>query len=364
MASPLFVRRSVPKNNNKKTGKRLDLRGISVINGAQTISSAAYFVDMNPGTDISDAHVLLTLIKADDDGEFGKLVTRARNHQNAVTKQNFAALDDEQERLRRDLAVLGIHYAYKADDMSGGQDPHHIRIDEAARALAIVQNDPRYAVWIKKEPGQLLDTEQSPYKRLFTSEVTAFRLANAVRFLRYVEGQMVSVERAAGNPERLCYRHGVFALGFVLAKHLSKTINGAALIDDAKLRSQLSVNFDALREAIWTQVQHHPRSALTVFRSQALALPLLEHTMVTHFGVPNDSRLARNEQKATARQAIRRRFLTISARRHRRLEILHDEKAETRAHMGRQGEPASAGAAHSVGGYHQVLPCGASDPRG
>jgi len=29
--------------------------------------------------------------------------------------------------------------------------------------------------------------------------------------------------------------------------------------------------------------------------------------------------------------------------------------------MGRQGEPASAGAAHSVGGYHQVLPCGASD---
>jgi hypothetical protein len=287
----------VPKNNNKKTGKRLDLRGISVINGAQTISSAAYFVDMNPGTDISDAHVLITLIKADDDGEFGKLVTRARNHQNAVTKQNFAALDDEQERLRRDLAVLGIHYAYKADDMSGGQDPHHIRIDEAARALAIVQNDPRYAVWIKKEPGQLLDTEQSPYKGLFTSEVTAFRLANAVRFLRYVEGQMVSVERAAGSPERLCYRHGVFALGFVLAKHLSKTINGAALIDDAKLRSQLSVNFDALREAIWTQVQHHPRSALTVFRSQALALPLLEHTMVTQFGVPNDSRLAAERAK-------------------------------------------------------------------
>jgi hypothetical protein len=286
-----------PKDNSKRMGKRLILKGVSVVNGAQTISSAAHFIDTNPTADISAAHVLITLIKADGDSEFGKSVTRARNHQNAVTRQNFAALDDEQERLRRDLAAHGIHYAYKADDMSGGQDPSHIKIDEAARALAIAHRDPRYAVWLKKEPGQLLDTEQPAYKALFTPEVTSFRLANAVRFLRYVEAQMVSVEKAASSPERLTYRHGVSALGFVLAKNVEKAMNEAALFDDAELKSKLGAQFDLLRETIWALIQAHPRSALTVFRSQSYALPLLERAMIINYSVPHDPRLEAERAK-------------------------------------------------------------------
>ena len=47
-------------------------------------------------------------------------MTRARNHQNPVLSQNFAALDDEQERLRRELALLGVHYAYKPEALDEG----------------------------------------------------------------------------------------------------------------------------------------------------------------------------------------------------------------------------------------------------
>ena len=46
-----------------KANKRLRLRGLSVINGAQTISSAAEFVAQNPLSDISNAKVLVTIIK-------------------------------------------------------------------------------------------------------------------------------------------------------------------------------------------------------------------------------------------------------------------------------------------------------------
>ena len=97
-----------PKSANQgRTGrKRLKLRGFSVINGAQTIASSATFVGDTKLADISMAKVSLTLIKADTDGEFGKAVTRARNHQNPILLANFAALDDEQERLRRELAYL------------------------------------------------------------------------------------------------------------------------------------------------------------------------------------------------------------------------------------------------------------------
>ncbi len=287
----------IPRDNTKKTGKRLDLRGLSIINGAQTISSVAHFIELNPDADIAAARVLITIIKADGNDEFGKLVTRARNHQNAVKPQNFAALDDEQERLRRDLAAHGIHYAYKADDMSGGQNPNHIRFKEAARALALVHSDPRFVVWIKKEPANLLDIEHTSYKALFTPKVTSFRLANAVMLLRYVESQMVRAEWGAPSPERLTYRHGVYALGAILAKRLFKEIDKPAVFDPDKLRSVLGSDFDQLRETIWSLVQAQSKTALNVFRNQTFALPLMEKAMIQHYAVPDSPRLSAERAK-------------------------------------------------------------------
>jgi type III restriction enzyme len=65
---------------------------MSVINGAQTVASCASFVADNPNADISAAVVHVTVIQADQDAEFSKSVTRARNLQNPVSPQNFAAL--------------------------------------------------------------------------------------------------------------------------------------------------------------------------------------------------------------------------------------------------------------------------------
>ena len=47
--------------------------------------------------------MMLTLIKASADGQFGKSVTKARNHQNPVQTANFASLDENQERLRQEI---------------------------------------------------------------------------------------------------------------------------------------------------------------------------------------------------------------------------------------------------------------------
>jgi hypothetical protein len=72
-----------PKGKNPTSGARkFTVRGLSIINGAQTVASAAEFVRQHPGRSIDDAKVMLTLIKAPADGLFGKRVTKARNHQN------------------------------------------------------------------------------------------------------------------------------------------------------------------------------------------------------------------------------------------------------------------------------------------
>lgn len=282
-----------PKDTKAAQGgkKRLRLHGFSVINGAQTIASSARFLAENKEKGIAAARVSLTLIKADADGDFGKAVTRARNHQNPVLLANFAALDDEQERLRRDLAYLGIHYAYKAEAADGVNDDSRICIDEAAQALAMLQPDPRYVVRLKKEPAQLLDTSSDSYKALFSPSVTAYQLANAVRLNRYLQNRMATEARTSGGQERLTYKHGPYALAWIMAKRLNLAINGAALIDDTKLKAALSAPFDQLRQNLWDAVKPvamYTKGPLALFRNQTDVLPLLQSVMVTHYGLGTD----------------------------------------------------------------------------
>ncbi len=290
-----------PKGEKKAQGgrKRLKLRGFSVINGAQTIASSARFMADNESADISTAKVALTLIKADADGEFGKSVTRARNHQNPVHFSNFAALDDEQERLRRELAHLGIHYAYKAEAVDGSDSESRIRIDEAAQALAMLQVDPRYVVWLKKEPAQLLDTTSVQYKALFAPTTTAFQLANAVRLNRYVQNRVATEVRGASGQERLVYKHGGYAFGWVIAKRVRDAINGTTLLDTEKLKASLSAPFDQLRQILWNVTQTatlfddgppavYLKGPLAVFRNQTDVLPILQEVLISHYGLAAD----------------------------------------------------------------------------
>lgn len=289
-----------PKSGTRSE-KKFKITGLSVINGAQTVASSAGYAKEHKGADNSAAYVMVTLIKADADDAFGKAVTRARNHQNPVLLANFAALDDEQERLRRELAYLDIHYAYKAEGPDNTQDPKRIRIDEAAQALALLQPDPRYVVWLKKEPAQLLDTESIAYKNLFRAELTGIELANAVRALRYVQSRMLTEATVATGPERLTYKHGAYALGFVLAKRIAQAITGAALIDEAKLRAELGAAFDAVRQTLWTTAE--PKTALkgplAIFRNQTDAVPLLRDMMIADYGLATDPAIAPLQAKIT-----------------------------------------------------------------
>ena len=292
-----------PKNNSKKAGKRLRLTGMSIINGAQTVGSSASFVADNPTVDISNAAVHATVIQADNDVDFSKKVTRARNLQNPVLSQNFAALDDQQERLRCELGLLGFQYVYKPEGFEGAADPRRISIEEAAQALAMVQADPRFPVYLKKEPGQLLLVEGAPYKALFTNDLTAYRLANAVLFSRYVNARMVA--EAAGKsagPEKLAYKHGTFALGFVLAKSLEGVMASASIIELSKLESQLSIPFDGARQSYWNAMQKRTpyKGPLAILRNLGDALPVFKDTMIAHYGLGADPAIIPLQAKVTA----------------------------------------------------------------
>jgi hypothetical protein len=278
----------IDPKGNARGRKRLDVEGFSVVNGAQTIASSAKFVADNPATNIDNARVAITVIQANTDGEFGKSVTRARNHQNQVHYSNFVALHEEQERLRRDLAILNINYAFKAG-VPDGNELDRFRAEEAAHALAMFNPDPRYVVWLKNEAPTLLDTSSERYKGLFNPKLTAFQLANAVRFMRYVVARMNEESRGYGR-EILTYKHGALAFGWLLAKQVRDERNAPKLFDPAKLETQLSTPADQLRQKMWagTQAALGSKSPIVIFRTQNRAVPLLSSVMIDHYGLAAD----------------------------------------------------------------------------
>jgi hypothetical protein len=285
----ILCRRIEPKSNKSTGGKRVEVTGLSVINGAQTISSSAQFLADTPGANIDSAFVSVTLIQADANDAFGKEVTRARNHQNPVLLANFVALEDEQERLRCELAHLGIQYSYKAEYNDGVITPTKIKADEAVHALALFHPDPRYVLWLKNEPSSLLDTSSSRYKDLITGKTTPFQVVNAIRFARYVNTRMIR-ESIGTGPEKLTYKHGASTFGWILAKRVLTAQSSAGLFDPVKIEAVLSAPGDALRQTLWdkTRLALDGRTPLVVYRNQTRTLPIVEQVMLENFGLAAD----------------------------------------------------------------------------
>lgn len=293
------------KGNNPASGfRKLKVRGLSIINGAQTVASAAEFVVQNPGSNIDDAKVMFTLIKAPADGTFGKRITRARNHQNPVQTSNFTSLDENQERLRQEIAHLGYSYHYRPEAAATG--PTAISLDEVLRALASQQNDPRYAVWLKSDPGRLANTDSAEYQALFPGALSGVVLVNAVLCHRAIRALVVSYEQqaAARSTERLIYRHATHVISTAMMKRLRKRIGAATVIEPvAAIRVLISLPLDQLRQQTFDLGQQRllNEGPLAYFRNQGNVVGFLADLMETNYALAADPVLPnlRNINNAT-----------------------------------------------------------------
>jgi hypothetical protein len=282
-----------PKGQVKGGGKKLKVLGFSIINGAQTVASAAEVVNQASPPDISKAKVLLTLIRADSHGQFGSRITKARNHQNPVATANFASLDPVQERLRQELAYYQINYHYRPEAVARS-DAKNLQLQETIAALSCLQPDPRFPIWLKTNPASINDADSSTYKLLFTSQVSGVSLANAVTYLRSIQGLLRSAEWSTNNSqERLTYRHGVSAIGWILMKRLRTRINQTTIIDSASAQQHISEGFDVLRQqsADLFAILHLDKGPLAFFKNQSYTVPYLARLMETNYQLSNHAAL-------------------------------------------------------------------------
>lgn len=293
--------------------KKFKVRGLSIINGAQTVASAAEFVRMYPAKSIDDAKVMFTLIKAPADGPFGKRVTKARNHQNPVQTANFASLDENQERLRQEIAHLGFDYHYRPEVLATGLQA--ITLEEALRALASQQHDPRYAVWLKTEPARLSNPDSAEYQALFTTTLPGAKLINAVLCHRAIRTLIVDYETRAParSQERLIYRHSIHVSTAVMMKRLHNRISAAAVVDTAAISALLSRpdTLDQLRQQTFGLGQQRLtfEGPLAYFRNQGSVAAFFADLMEIHFALSTDPAIVPLRNIQTAADAYPRKRL-------------------------------------------------------
>ncbi|WP_290050372.1 AIPR family protein [Amycolatopsis solani] len=173
---------------------RLTLHNASVVNGAQTVTSAYRAYERTPDA-LGEAFVTVRIISVNGTPEgFAKEITKATNTQNHMERRDFIAIDETQSLIREDFRLtLDKEYVFKRGEI----DPapaSGCSVREAATALACAYPDPILAVRVNGSTEALW--EEGPggaYTRLFGKQPNACQIWRTVLLMRAVRDALHDV---------------------------------------------------------------------------------------------------------------------------------------------------------------------------
>lgn len=197
-----------PIGGNSTASGVFECSGFSVVNGAQTVGSILAAAAQDPQA-VSEAMVPVRIISSEASPEaFASEVTRFTNTQNAIQNRDFVALDPEQERIRKELSIEGVEYAYKSGSV-GGSVQNRFDLTDATVALACSNPDVSLAVHAKTGLGRLWeDIAKAPYKQIFNPGVSGPAVWEAVQVLRIVDEELAKATKKRSGRENLICVHG------------------------------------------------------------------------------------------------------------------------------------------------------------
>jgi hypothetical protein len=257
----------VTKANGTPQRCRFDLQNVSIVNGAQT--AGAITAAFLKGTISAEAKILITVIElGEENTALGMTITRARNYQTQVQGVNFAALDVNQERIRRELAAVGITYHYRPSEDSRTYRSDAFSLEEAALAIAcfsfvpkasqLVAADPKLitaldlVVTAKRQIGRLWEPASNYYALLFPKNIASTRIWRLIQVYRFVDNILAESERTEeGFQRQMFFRHGrYFIMAFIALEHAA-VLDRTELSLSANDQKMLSLQTDKLAEIIY-----------------------------------------------------------------------------------------------------------------
>ena len=235
------------------------LTGVSIVNGAQTVSTLGSVLGTDHEANLGNAFVLVRCIEVpQSENELGRRITRYANTQNEVSSQDFAFLDQQQHRLLRELQVLDLEYILRSAEVPKSKDLSKvIEVRQAAVALACASPNIGHAVVAKREVSRLF-SDSSVYSALFNDQTDPLRLSRAVRILGEVDDVLNEMESQTDGVEAGIAVHGRRVIAHLVIRRLG----------DGFLQDPTSDLASAL-EDLEKEVTNHVASLVTVFPSNA-----------------------------------------------------------------------------------------------
>lgn len=210
---------------------RLDLHGVSVVNGAQTVTSIHEAMLREPEI-VENADVTVRAFSLGEDRqEYAKRITETTNTQNDVSRRDFIALESTQAEIREDfLLSLGKIYVYKRGEADPTPDAG-CSVVHAAIALACAHRSPELAVRASQDTDLLWDRGTGgAYPRLFGEVPSAHRIWRLVQARREVGAALEAVQkRLHGRAADMARR------GDMLVTHLVFQLFDQDVLDEPNL---------------------------------------------------------------------------------------------------------------------------------
>ncbi|WP_288415711.1 AIPR family protein [uncultured Novosphingobium sp.] len=229
-----------------------DVKKISVINGAQTITSLARA--KQSGANLAAARVHLRIISLNDTPEdFSGKVTSANNTQNDLNPVDFVAADPNQDRIRREALQNGLFYTFRRGDKEPERS-HGFTVRSATVAAACASGDLRLAVSAKRYISGLWEsTKKEPYTKLFNDNTSAIFLWRAVQIMNVVDDVLLEEGAKLTSREKLTSVHGNrFILFYVFESLGREKLNSEQAITEleAQARDLTILTLAAVNEII------------------------------------------------------------------------------------------------------------------
>ena len=239
----------LPVGGNSTDSGVFDVKKISIINGAQTVSSL--YRSQHEGANIDDVLVHLRVISlAGTPENFSIDVTTANNTQNDLSPVDFVAADSNQDRIRREAGQLGLVYSYRRGDSDPAAE-NGFTVREATIAAACASGELRLAVAAKRYISGLWEnTKKEPYTKLFNSTTTADWLWKAVRIQRAVDKILDSMAKSLEGRERLIAIHANRFILFIVFSNMTQ--DQIDLFDDRSkvVKEIVDAHFAAIVELV------------------------------------------------------------------------------------------------------------------
>lgn len=185
-----------------------ECKGISIVNGAQTVGACHRAFHTN-GDIVQSANVIAKIIETKGaNNDLSRAITKAANTQNKIERKDFVSLDPYQRDLQEDLDTFGINYIYKTGDVNNSDDSNSYDLTYVTQALIADTNNITLITTAKREIGRIWDDiEKTPYKLIFNPSKNGLYVKNII--LLFKEMQNILSEHTKENNRKKQYaRYG------------------------------------------------------------------------------------------------------------------------------------------------------------